>query len=69
MIAKYSDVTAQAKDVFKASFLVHLASEEYTPPPEALAITVMKSNPDFVNAWLLDLYRKTSPGRSLVNKN
>ena len=51
MIEKYSDVKAQAKDVFKASRLVHLASEEYTPPPDALAITVTKSIPDFVNAW------------------
>ena len=32
MIANYSDVTAQAKDVFKASRLVHLASEEYNLP-------------------------------------
>ena len=62
MIANYSDVTAQAKDVFKASRLVHLASEEYTPPPDALAITVTKSIPDFVNAWWREFAQKDLAG-------
>ena len=62
MIAKYSDVKAQAKDVFKASRLVHLASEEYTPPPDALAITVTKSIPDFVNAWWREFAQKDLAG-------
>ena len=62
MIAQFSDVTAQAKDVFKASRLVHLASEEYTPPPDALAITVTKAMPDFVNAWWREFAQKDLAG-------
>ena len=50
MIAQYSDVEAKAKNVFKASRLVHLASEDYTPPPDSIAITLTKSIPEFINA-------------------
>ena len=42
-IAKFSDVEAKAKDIFKANRLVHLVSEDYKPPPEAVALTMTKS--------------------------
>ena len=51
LIAQYSDVNAQAKDIFKSSRLVHLESENYTPPPDTLALTTTKSIPAFILAW------------------
>ena len=62
MVAQYSDVEAKAKDVFKASRLVHLASEDYSPPPDSIAITLTKSIPEFINAWWREFAQKDLAG-------
>ena len=59
MIANYSDVTAQAKVVFKASRLVHPAWLLLLLNPFLILLTRGSGS----------LYRKTSPDRNPVNKN
>ena len=64
-IAKFSDVEAKAKDIFKANRLVHLVSEDYKPPPEAVALTMTKSIPDFINAWWREFVQRDLGGTEL----
>ena len=68
-IAKFSDVEAKAKDIFKANRLVHLVSEDYKPPPEAVALTMTKSIPDFINAWWREFVQRDLGGTELRQKN
>ena len=69
MISKYSDVTAQAKDLFKASRLVDLASEEYTHPQTPWLSLLLNLFLILLTRGCESLHRTTSPDRSLVNKN
>ena len=51
LIAEYSDVQAEPKAIFKSAQFVHLASENFEPPPESLALTTNRSLPEFLLAW------------------
>ena len=62
MVAQYSDVTAKAKDVFKASRLVHIALEDYTPSADVFAFTLTKSILDSINAWRREFAQKDLAG-------
>ena len=50
LIAEHADVQAEPKSVFKSAQVVHLASENYEPPPDSLALTTTRSIPQFLLA-------------------
>ena len=64
-IAKFSDVEARTKDIFKSNRLVHLVSEDYVPPPEAVALTMTKSIPEFITAWCREFVPRDLGGAEL----
>ena len=61
-IAEFADVKAEPKQIFKAAQFVHLESEDYTPPPESLALTTTRSIPAFLTAWWREFATKDMGG-------
>ena len=64
-IAKFSDVETKSNDIFIANRLVHFVSEDYKPPPEAVALPMTKSIPDFINAWWREFVQRDLGGTEL----
>ena len=64
LIADHADVKAEPKAVFKSAQFVHLASENYEPPPDSLALTTTRSIPQFLLAWWREFAHKDMGGRS-----
>ena len=62
LIAEHADVKAEPKAVFKSAQFVHLASENYEPPPESLALTTTRSLPEFLLAWWREFANKDMAG-------
>ena len=62
LIADHADVKAEPKAVFKSAQFVHLASENYEPPPDSLALTTTRSIPQFLLAWWREFAHKDMGG-------
>ena len=62
LIAEHADVKAEPKSVFKSAQFVHLASENYEPPPDSLALTTTRSIPQFLLAWWREFANKDMGG-------